>query len=69
MPRCFSISIQSETAWRAFFLPLTRAGELNALPRYEASFASVVCQSDEIIARFSISCPQIWQSDDCFYVN
>ena len=23
MPRCFSISIQSETAARAFFLPLT----------------------------------------------
>ena len=26
MPRCFSISIQSEAAARAFFLPLTCAG-------------------------------------------
>ena len=23
IPRCFSISIQSETAWRAVFLPFT----------------------------------------------
>ena len=26
IPRCFSISIQSETAWRAVFLALDHAG-------------------------------------------
>ena len=32
MPRCFSISIQSETAWREFRLPFTMPAKVMAPP-------------------------------------
>ena len=38
MPRCFSMSIQSETAWRALCLPLTEPAWLMA-PPYSSSFS------------------------------
>jgi hypothetical protein len=38
MPRCFSMSIQSDTAWRALCLPLTEPAWLMA-PPYSSSFS------------------------------
>ena len=38
IPRCFSISIQSETAWRLFFFPLTAPARVMA-PPYSRNFS------------------------------
>ena len=61
MPRCFSSSIQSETAWRAVALPLTEPASWMA-PPYSSSFSvSVVlpasgCEMIAKVRRRSISC-------------
>ena len=60
MPRCFSMSIQSDTAWRALCLPLTEPAVWMA-PPYKSSFSVRVvlpasgCEMIANVRRLSIS--------------